>query len=544
VESLADISMDFRRAAVLFQKMAQYRLIPFADKLGLGGRLSFAVRLRRSIEDLGLTYLKLGQFLALRYDILPKEVCDELANLFETVKQMPASEARAIVESELAGRVEDLYGKFEERPVASASVSQVHIAWLKDGTKVAVKVQRAGLDDIFNADIRNLVRMAKIAERLGLFGKLSASGMIEEFAVWTLRELDFRIEGRTCEKIASLAPPFVMAPEVYWNLTNRRVLTMEFVEGVSASQLANAIAANDVEPVRRRIPGFNQQQSLENFTAACFKQLFVDGVFHGDPHPGNVLFRGDNRVAFIDFGIFGELNAAEREIVAGQIESLSLGNIRKSMKFYSQQLVATGETDYRQFEIEAMEVLGRWRSSLSNPNAPMEERHLARYTAEMIEVSRRNQLHFRLNFLLFWRALNNLNATLWMIAPEFDLVQELQVFFRSIRPGMAERLRESLLQPEVQRDWLQTAVHSARMAPEITALYSEQNRTHLQATAELPNRVRRTAGVQAMALVSAPTAILLFGPWSDRAKWALIVAAVAAIILMMKSLSSSRRVRE
>jgi len=440
------IALDVQRALLVLWKAFKYGLFPGSRFIPFlpSRRDSVAVRIRRMIEDLGLTYLKLGQFLALRYDIIPREICDELNNLFESVEPMPSAIAQAIVERELQGPLAELFAHFESEPLAAASIAQVHEALTYDGQRVAVKVQRANLERIFRADIRNIKRLAGLAQALGVFGKLSAKGMVAQFESWTLRELDFRIEGRTAERVQDHAASNVVIPIVRWDLTTARVLTMEFIDGISAADLSKIIERGELDTVYDRLPGFDPQTAMHNFAFASFSQLFEFGFFHGDPHPGNILFLPRNRVAFLDFGIFGELTPRERESVTDQIENLALGNIVHSFRAYERQVAPTEDTDLEGFRRDALEVLGRWFRALQNPNAPIEERHLARYTGEMIDVSRRNGLRYDLNFLLFWRALNNLNATLWQVDQNFDLIHELRAFFEQIRPGMAQRVNAVL----------------------------------------------------------------------------------------------------
>jgi ubiquinone biosynthesis protein len=444
-----DLLLDIRRSLLAFGKILKLGIFPFAGHLPIPffRRNSFAVRFRRCLEELGLTYLKLGQFLALRFDILPPDVCRELNSLFENIPPMSCERARSIIETELGGSIDRIFASFSVEPIAAASVAQVHDATMVTGQRVAVKVQRPGLDRIFKADIRNLQRLAAIGQSLGVFGQLSARGMVEQFANWTLRELDFRIEGQTSEQVARDAGADVVIPKIHWSLTTQRVLTMDFVEGVSAANLRTFLEHSDAEHVHERLPGFDQATAMHNFVFASLSQLFVTGFFHGDPHPGNIFFLPNNQVAFIDFGIFGALTDVEREIVTGQIENLAVGNLAASYRYYARQVVATPDTDMDRFRADVMDVLRRWYRALLESDSPIEERHLARYTGEMINVSRRNGLIYDLNYLLFWRALNNLNATLWHVDPDYDLIRELKAFFMEVRPDPLERTFAAMRRP-------------------------------------------------------------------------------------------------
>lgn len=534
---MATIAIDVRRVALLLGKIIGFGLLPLGRFLPWTPRASFAVRLRLAIEDLGLTYLKLGQFMALRFDILPADVCRELNNLFESVKPMPFGVAVGIIESELRAPMSELYAEFSPQPIAAASVGQVHTAYLKSGQHVVVKVQRSGLRPIFEADIRNLGRIASLIDAAGVLGKLSAKGMLDEFAQWTLRELDFTIEGRTAERVSAASQSFVLIPAVCWGLTTKRVLTMEYVEGLSASQLANLVSEGGMELVHARLPGLNLQVSLKRFAKACLKQLFTIGFFHGDPHPGNVLFRDDNRVVFLDFGIFGSLSRYEREVVAGQIENLATGNIEASFRFYEKQLIPTDDSDLERLRKEAMEILERWYRTSMNQASTLAEKHLAKYTAEMIEISRRNHVRYGLNYLLFWRALNLLNATLLLVAPQFDLMKELRDFFRDARPGLIPRWAEVV--NDTSRRW--NVVEAAKLLPRAAEhlLRSLEASEFVLESVAIENenlrkvRNRRTAALL-IALLLIPGVVLSRRPVTRIAGAALIVSVAGTAALHIK----------
>jgi ubiquinone biosynthesis protein len=509
--------LDLRRFSLLLAECLRLGVFPFADLVPFAGyrRLTFAVRLRRVLEDLGLTYLKLGQFLALRFDILPREVCEELNRLFESVAPMPPTVSRAIVEGELGGPLETFFLEFAPMPIAAASVAQVHRAVLRDGRQVAVKIQREGLEPIFRADIRNLVRAARLVDAMGLFGRLSAQGMVREFAEWTLRELDFRLEGVTSERMAREVKSFVIIPRVEWRLSTRRILTMDYVEGISVSNLSHLLEKGGMDLVHAQFPGLDLDLSLRRFADACLSQLFVYGFFHGDPHPGNIMLRDDNRVAFLDFGIFGSLTAAEREVVAGQTERLSVGDIEGSFQCYSRQLTPTEDTDYEKFRSEALEVLGRWYHTAMDPKASIRERHLAKYTAEMIEVSRRNHLRYGMNYLLFWRSLNHLNATLWLVAPDYDLMGQLRSFFEEIRPSLFERVRTAVLSPAAKSRWAELVSGAPSDLGELLGGYLGTGGSRGPAVFESAKRTLDTRGRmrwEGLAVMSLPVAIVAASP--------------------------------
>jgi ubiquinone biosynthesis protein len=447
----------------LVRQILRFGLFPGAERLpwGAAHRLGLPVRLRLALEDLGLTYLKLGQFLATRFDLLPPEVIRELNKLFEDVAPMPLEEARDVVEADLGRPLWEIFPGFHTEPIAAGSVAQVHEARLPDGRRVAVKIQRRDLRPLLMADIRILRRLGAIADTLHLLGNLTARGMIEEFARWTLQEMDFMVEGRTADRLRRSALPFEIVPAVYWEYSTSRVLTMDYVDGVSASELSDIVEAGELDRLLLRFPALDLQLALQRFTRAAFHQFFVNGFFHGDPHPGNIFFGAGNTVTFVDFGIYGELSEQDRDAITGMVENLALGNLRESYRYYLKQLQPTDETDPETVRGECLEILQRWYQASQDASLPIEERHLGKHTADMIDVSRRNGLRFGLNYLLFWRAMNLLNATLWRVDPTFDLTGALREFFEEIRPGPARRLHDVVKNPE----WEATTARFVRDLP-------------------------------------------------------------------------------
>jgi ubiquinone biosynthesis protein len=316
---------------------------------------------------------------------------------------------------------------------------------------VAIKIQRPGIETIFRADMRNLQRLAAVADFFHLMGLVSIRELASEFDRWTSRELDFRLEGRTADVIRSNATPNEIIPFVYWDLTTSRVLTLEFLEGISLAKIADLVDSGKTDEVRRLLPRMNVREVGRNMAVACLTQFFVTGVFHGDPHPGNVLVREDNTVAFVDFGIFGELGAYEREALASHIENVALGNIDEGYRYYAKLVFASPDADMGGFARQAKSVLRRWYVASQNPTAPVEDKHLGKYSAEMFDAVRKQRLRLAMDTMLFWRALNTLDSTALRLSAVFDLLDELRTFFETIRPTAARRVLDIITDHEATR---------------------------------------------------------------------------------------------
>ncbi len=396
--------------------------------------------LRLALEELGLTYLKLGQFLALRFDILPAEICRELNKLFEGVPPMSFDEVCARVESELGSPLHELFSEFKRVPIAAASVAQVHEAYTNDNKKVAVKVQRPGIERLFAADMRILWRLARLIDFTGIAGAFSAQEIADQFATWTKREMDFIMEGHTAERLRRNAAPYEVVPQIHWELTTKKVLTMEFVEGVSVAKIADMIDAGRLTELAALLPNLDLAVTGRNIAFAILRQLFLFGFFQGDPHPGNIFIRDDNTIAFVDFGIFGELTDRQRENLAGFFENIALGNIEQAFRYYAKQHTPTVETNLKEYEREGKAIMYLWYQTSMNPYTSPKERHMARFAVKMIEAVRRYRLRTDPNTVLLWRALYALDSSSERLSDYFDMMAQIRAFFMEERPGPVQRV--------------------------------------------------------------------------------------------------------
>ena len=276
---------------------------------------SGAARIKAMLQQLGPTYVKIGQMMASRSDILPAELITELSTLQSDAAPFGYDDVAETIAKELCAAPEVLYATFEREPFAAASTAQVHRATLKDGTLVAVKVQRPRIVAKTQADLGVIQELAAVAERrLAIARKIGASAVVAEFATGVLKELDYRNEAYHARRLADGMTRFpqVHVPIVYDDLSGQRVITMEFVQGIKISR------ADDL-----RAAGFDTTELGTVFIRAMIKQVLVDGFFHGDPHPGNVL--GDpqtQRIVFLDLGLVGQLNQAQRLDLLGLIYAI------------------------------------------------------------------------------------------------------------------------------------------------------------------------------------------------------------------------------
>ncbi|WP_321506138.1 AarF/ABC1/UbiB kinase family protein [uncultured Methanoregula sp.] len=262
-------------------------------------------RIRLALEDLGPTFVKFGQIMSTRTELLPPEMIEQLKKLQDHAKPIPFSEVRAILEQNIP-ELDDHFCEIEETPVAAASIGQVHRAFLKDGTMVAVKVQRPGIPELIETDIGILQSMAERIETVFPETRVyNPTGMVDDFAHQIVKELDFTREARNMDRMARNFHnvPGVHFPKIYWEFTSQFVMVMEFVEGVRIDNV-DAISEMGFVPHDIGVTGFH----------AYLKMIFEDGFFHGDPHPGNLLVSKTGDIVFLDFGIVGVLRPEKRQL--------------------------------------------------------------------------------------------------------------------------------------------------------------------------------------------------------------------------------------
>lgn len=270
-------------------------------------------RIRRVLEELGPTFIKLGQILATRVDLFSPQYIAEFEKLQDQVPPMPFEELLPQLEEDLGGSIDEFFLEVERQPLAAASIAQVHKAVLKDGTPVILKIRRPGLRKLIEADLRLLHRIADITESESTeIRRFHPKEVLRQFNQSLRRELDFAAECRNAERVAAnLADDLnIKIPNVYWQWTGERLNVQEYIQGIQGRDLAAVEAA-----------GLDRKLLADRGTGAVMKMIMEDGFFHADPHAGNVFYLNDNKLAFIDFGMVGRLTEDRRE----QVVSLLYG---------------------------------------------------------------------------------------------------------------------------------------------------------------------------------------------------------------------------
>ncbi len=365
------------------------------------------------LQKLGPTFVKLGQVLSLRADIVGEEIARELSKLQNDVAPFPYKEAEAILEASFGKPVGQVFKSVESTPVAAASLAQVHRAYLPTGEEVAVKIQRPGIRKIIEQDIHLLFYLANLIERLvPEWRAYQPTRVVKEFADWTLRELDFRLEGHNAERFrfAFKGNRHIKIPVIYWQYTVEKVLTMEFIHGVKI---------DDLERLQKL--KINPRQLARHGLEAMFQQFLVDGFFHADPHPGNFFALPGTKICLHDFGMVGYLTPEQRRELVSCLIAFAEKNIDGYYKHILHLAITTSESNVEGFRNDVSAVLSEFFFS---PNPPS----VASAFFHIINQGGKNRISFPADLALFAKAIVTTEAMGLKLYPHFDFNKEAQPF--------------------------------------------------------------------------------------------------------------------
>jgi ubiquinone biosynthesis protein len=390
------------------------------------GRLSPYRKIRLALEELGPTFIKLGQIVSNRGDMLPPELISELQMLQDRVPPFPFEEVCAIVAEDFGMPLTRIFASFDQEPIAAASIAQVHRAKLMSGETVAVKVQRPGIRPKIEADIRIMYQMARRAEHFfSSARRFRPSGVVREFEEQIRAELDFNNERRNIERFKSFHRdnPALAVPRTYKAQSSRRVLTMEYMDGVKVSLVADGT-----------VKDFDRRLIAKHGAEAILKQLFIDGYFHADPHPGNILILRDGRICFIDFGMMGRLTDRQKELFG----SVIMGVITDSPAVITRSLLGLTGTDEERFEEledEVARLLGKYR------DLPIAEIELSQAVRELLSVIIDYEIDIPSNLALVAKTLVIADGLALSLDPDFSIVKEFESFSRALIRNRLKRDR-------------------------------------------------------------------------------------------------------
>lgn len=502
---------DLLTATHLYRPMGWItRLVPGAREAASKPR---GARLRLALQELGPVYVKFGQILSTRRDLLPRDVADELARLQDQVPPFPGEEARAIVEKALRQPVSDCFANFDLTPLASASIAQVHAATLPDGREVVVKVVRPGIEAQLKRDVDLLKTVAGLAERYWEGGKrVHPLEIVREFETFVFDELDMQREAANASSLRRNFEdsPYLYIPEIHWPLCKQRVLVMERVSG---------IPAGDIEQLRAA--GVDLPKLAVRGVRVFYQQVFRDNLFHADMHPGNILVDAtdpaDPTWIALDFGIVASLTTEDLYYISENFLAL----FRRDYRRVAQLHIDAGwvPPDTRLDELEAgVRTVGE-----PNFTRPLNEVSFGELLFKLFQVARRFNLDIQPQLIMLQKTLLNIEGLgrdlhpaldIWGVAkPELEAILRDKYSVQNVTRDLREQLPLWIAQapdmPNLVRDYLDKAVKG-----ELQTRIASDDLAQLRA--EHASSHRRTLGVLAAGAIGIAGSVLLglrTGPW-------------------------------
>jgi len=368
-------------------------------------------KMRLVCEELGPTFVKFGQILSNRPDLVPADLIEELTKLQDNVTPLPGSVAREVVETELKKSVDELFAWFEPEPFASASMAQVHKATLKTGEKVAVKIQRPGIREMIIEDIQVMYTLADIFEkRIPSLKSFDPHGLVQNFEESIMKELDFINESVNLQRFANKiekdsSDRTTHVPMVYKSFTTGKVLTMEFISGIKVADV-NLLQAK----------GYDCTDIAKKLAVTYIKQVFSYGFFHADPHPGNILVLPNGHLCFLDFGMMGSMMEKDIEMLGQLFLAVRDEDVRKIIRVLQQMSSQAAIKDVRALEYALNEFVQSYSVSSLHQN------EMSTVLLELKNIIVNHDLKVPPHFFLLARSMVTVEGVIHKLDPELELL--------------------------------------------------------------------------------------------------------------------------
>jgi len=424
------------------------------------GKQARSERVRMAFEELGPTFIKLGQVLSTRPDLVPVDFVEELTKLQDEVPPSPFEEIGQIIQLELGSPPEELFEVFEKAPLASASIGQVHKARFADGEEVAVKVQHPGIRKTIEVDLEIMLHLATLMERhieeLSLHRPVK---IVEEFAKTIEKEMDYSIEATNMERFAGnfLDDPTVYVPKVFRETTTERVLTMEYVEGIKVSEID-----------RLEMAGLDRKAICARGTDFLLKQVFNYGFFHADPHPGNIFVLPNNVICLLDFGMVGVVDRYTREEFVDLVDSVVSQDELRATRVLLKITSYDDEPDIRLLEREVADFMGR------HLYKSLKDIELGKLLQHLLELASRHRLRIPPDIFFMMKAFGTIEGVGLQLDPDFDMIAQTAPFIEQIKLARfaPQRISEDIFR--ISGELLQFIQKFPRDMLEITRLIRQQ----------------------------------------------------------------------
>ena len=414
-------------------------------------------KLRQILEDLGPTYIKLGQIMSSRSDILPQKYCDELMRLRSEVPPMPFTQVQEVIDRSFGYSWKQVFLDIEEEPLGSASIAQVHRATLKTGENVVVKVQREGIYETMSRDIGLLRRAVKLLPPVAFKDLVDLDLVLTELWRVTQEEMNFLMEAANMEEFAAKNRDvvFVEVPRLYREYTTTQVLVMEYVDGLAIDDKVDLLAN-----------GYDLSEIGAKFVDNFVKQVIDDGFFHADPHPGNVMIRG-GKIVWMDMGMMGRLTDRDREFISRAVEGVALNDIGMIQDCVLAIGEFRGKPDQSQLYDDLQALMAKYGT------ADMGSIDIAELVKNLMEIMKNNQIVMPHGLTLLARGLTHVEGILATISPDINMVQIASARIKD------QFFQEENLKKEAKKT-VRSVIRSLRRAIDIPSLAADILQGHMK----------------------------------------------------------------
>ncbi len=458
-------------------------------------------RVRKMLEELGPTYVKIGQVLSMRPDLIPPEYVKELAQLYDEAAPLPFEEIKKRVESELGKNLNEIFKSFVEKPIAAASMGQVHKATLLDGTKVVVKVQRPGIREIIDTDIDIVYFFANLAEKnIPSMKTFRPVEVVRELEEMLHNEINYLLEAKNAERMYMNFQkiPWVKVPKIFPELCTKRIITMELIEGHRLTKRG------------LNVKGIDNKKIATLIARAMVKQLFQDGFFQADPSPGNIFVVDNDTIAFVDFGAMGKVSQSRRKVLMEMLVGVATNDVESVLSSLLEMSDIEGEIDKEALKRDIAGLLDYYHEE--KPTV-----YDIEIADNIIELSRKYDIRLPADFTLLERALFETESTCRILDPDFDLLKAAAPIIREVTMehiGPKERIQElirNLKKYEKLFKFLPSRIDkilNKLEAGELTVKMDVRGATHLETKIEEVFKSMEI-GIIAFALILALTVIYI-----------------------------------
>lgn len=476
---------------------------------------------RATAVDMGGLLVKLGQFFSTRVDILPSQTVRELENLQDEVEGVPYPDIEKVVETELGRPVNELFDSFEQEAIAAASLGQVHRAFLKTGEEVAVKVLRPGIEDLIAIDLKAIYQVIQLLKRFTDWDRYMDLDLIyEEFRDTVREELDYLQEGKHAEIIAkNNHSAQLLIPAIYWEYTTQRVLTMQFMHGIKIT---------DYEELDRA--GVNREDIARLLVQVYCQQVFVDGFFHADPHPGNLFVTPEGQLIMVDFGMMGTVTPELRE----QITELALAAVRRDHLQVVRYLQEMGFLLSNAHEDTVARAIGIMLERFLGSGQSMTDEDLMHLLGDLEELLYEQPFQIPGNYTFLGRAAGTLYGLCIGLYPSINFLDEMKPYLEKFvggKRGLFSRLRQE------SKDYVHTLLDLPPLTSRVLHRLEDgkiEVNVNLQALVDAQRDTQRALHSFGMVFlfgfVLLASVYLMVNGWEAYARWGLLVSFILLLI--------------